>query len=161
MGLRDQGTFTGSGKYDSNRDAKTGHFRKGHTLRTGVDGAAHAKFARVKSMWLECADKTDVEKVWNELVAMCLSDKTPPDVKLKSLVYCLDRLWGRPQENIQLDVTGAPTDALVDLSKDELLILQRVVGRSQNSKEVVAEETINVEPESVPALAAPSTPSAD
>ena len=161
MSKRHQGKAADA-RYDSNRDAKTGHFRPGHKLHTGVDHALHKQFQRIRNMWLEVSNETDVRKVWDELIGMCLSDKTPPDVKLKSIVYALDRLWGRPQENIQLDVTGAPADTLVDLTKDELSILQRVVGRSQNSKELVGEpslgEIIDATPE-LPSARPPGAPS--
>ena len=100
------------------------------------------------------------------MIKLCLSDTVNGDVKLRAIVYALDRLLGRPVENVNLEVNGQ-AEEMADLSKDEISVLQRIVGRSQNSREIVAGhppealDLLTPSPLSAPALEGLNTPSGE
>lgn len=82
-------------------------------------------------MWLDAGALDEMAAVKDELVKMCLTCPQP-DVKLKAIVYYLDRTLGKPTENMNLDLTqdGGRPLALPNLTAEEVQIIERVVRRT-------------------------------
>jgi hypothetical protein len=56
-----------------------------------------------------------------------------PDVKLRTIIYYLDRTLGKPTERVEMDVTaeGRPV-SLSHLTAEEVAILQRVIRKTES-----------------------------
>ena len=117
--------------YDPNRTAD-GKFVKGNKLRSGTQNEVSKRFAELRSLWYDANSADDMRAVKAELIGLCKTCPVP-DVKLKAIVYYLDRMMGRPKETVELDVTAhAKPMPLPDLTPEEVAVLNKVISRTQD-----------------------------
>jgi hypothetical protein len=117
-------------KYDPARQPN-GQFVKGNTVRTGWNMDVSKRFKSLRAAWYDATTTQDMIDVAAELKALCLTCPSP-DVKLKAIVYFLDRCLGKPVERIDVDVSSEQRPApVLDLSPDEVKVLERVVARTE------------------------------
>lgn len=129
--------------YDPNR-LPNGHFVKGHKLRQGAVNEVSKRFAELRSLWYDANSADDMRAVKAELIGMCRSCPVP-DVKLRAIVYYLDRVMGRPTERVEMDVSSpAKPVPLPDLSPEEVAVLSKVIARTQD--EVIDAEVVETNP---------------
>lgn len=126
MGERDLGQES-LAKYDPNR-LPNGQFASGHKIRQGTSNEVSARFHELKALWYSAVTVEDMAAVRDELVKLCLSAKNE-DVKLKAIVYFVDRMLGRVPDRVEVDV-GVERKQLPELSAEEVVVLQRVVERT-------------------------------
>ena len=130
--------------YDTNR-AADGKFAKGNTVSAGNATTVHKKLQSLRTMWYDANSLEDMAKVKDELVNLAMNCPIP-DVKLRAIVYYLDRTLGKPQENLNLDVSeGGKPAVLPLLSPEELSVLERVVRRTAEP------DVVDVEAKQLPA----------
>lgn len=116
--------------YDPNRDPKTGHFRKGHTLG-GQNTEVARRFAELKSLWYDANSVSDMVEVKAELKKLCTSCPNP-EVKLRAIIYYLDRTLGKPTERVEMDVATTPQPMpVVNLTAAEIAVLEKIVLKTE------------------------------
>ena len=114
--------------YDPNRNSN-GHFSKGNQLSRGSNEISK-RFASVKSFWLDANSPECMLKVRDELIELCLQNECL-EVKLKAIVYYFDRSLGKPSEKIELDARPTKQSPIVNLTPEEILILERMIARGE------------------------------
>ena len=124
--------------YDPNR-MPDGKFVKGNTLRQGAVGEVSKRFAQLRSMWFDTQSIDDMDTVKRELIQMCKSCPVP-DVKLRAIIYYLDRTLGRPTERVEMEVSpGGGVMPAVELSAEEIAVLEKLVVRTEEDAPLVIE----------------------
>lgn len=120
--------------YDPNR-LPNGQFVKGNKNKLGWNGEVSKRFKDLRALWFDANSLEDMSAVKNELIKLCLTCPQP-DVKLRAIVYYLDRTMGRPTERVEV-AEGAPAAPIVQLSAEELAIMEKLVQRTEEAGEEV------------------------
>lgn len=116
--------------YDPDRDPVTGHFRKGNSLSSTANTDVARRFKQLRAMWFDAQAPGDMADVRAELKNLCLTCPVP-EVRLRAIIYYLDRTLGKPTERVELDVSqDAGPARLPELTPDEVVILQKVVRKT-------------------------------
>ena len=133
--------------YDPDR-AADGRFAKGNTTSRGWNAPLARQLTRLRKQWLECVQPEDHAIINSRIKELaCQSDDL--NVALRACIYWADQTYGRPTERVELAVSGEDQAPVVDLSGEELAVLQRVVRRSElpEAPTVDVEAVIVTDPE--------------
>lgn len=113
-------------KYEPGRDS-TGKFAKGNQLAKGRTSEVSRKLAGLRSLWYDVQSEEDMIRVKAELIKLC-TDCPNPDVKLKAIVYYIDRMLGKPTERVEVENTGGGSPLVnINLSPEERAVAERIV----------------------------------
>lgn len=129
-------------KYESGRKP-TGQFERGHSFSKGRNLEINKKLSSLRSMWYDCVTPEDLASVYDELLNMIRTCEVA-DVKLKAIVYYVDRCAGKPTENIQVDVNTESTALNLHLSADQLALaseLSSVLNKYKQPTETLGAES--------------------
>lgn len=130
-----------SAAYEAGRD-KSGKFAPGNQMARNYAHPQNRKLTSLRGLWYDAVSVDDMAKVRDELVKMALTCPVP-DIKLKAIVYYLDRTLGKPSENVTLDVNdGGKPAVLPVLSAEEVAVLERVVKRTADQDVVDVEAVV-------------------
>ena len=123
----------GEARYDSDRN-NNGHFTKGNSASGGLN--VHSQnFSNLRSLWYSATSVEDMTKVRDALLDLCLNCPSP-EVKLKALIYFVDRLMGKPTERVELDCSpSASQSPIVELTPDEILVLEKMIARTEQPQQ--------------------------
>lgn len=128
-------------KYEPGRNPN-GQFAPGHQIGAKGRGfEVNKKLNQIREYWYQVNSTEDLERVKTELLRL-INDCPNWDVKLKAIVYYMDRMLGKPVESVDMNVTGERGPLVnIDLSPDEMEWARRLIRKVNGSGEALPSET--------------------
>jgi hypothetical protein len=109
-------------QYEPGRTAD-GKFAPGHQFSVGRTNPANRKLNELRSLWYDASSVEDMMRVKEQLLELACTCPVP-DVKLKAIVYYLDRQLGKPTERVEVDNQGSGNGNLnLNLTADQIQVL--------------------------------------
>ena len=116
-----------------------GQFGAGNKLSHGMGGGEMSRrMNALKAVWLSAVSDADMKTLKDKLFDLACN-ATAEDVRLRSIMYIMDRLMGKPKESVAMEVSGDGTAPLnVNLSPQQLFTATQLV-RQLHAREPVVD----------------------
>lgn len=124
-------------RYSTDRDSN-GKFVKGNSASKGHGSEINKKLQMLRSLWYDANSVMDMVQVKQELLNL-IKTCVIWDVKLKAIIYYLDRQLGRPTERVEMDVQSDESSHTVNnfnLSPDQIAVVAKIIQQVDAPKEI-------------------------